>query len=140
MRVLIISNAAGRRGRWRYGLILSWIVVLVSSMAIGGRVAAERAPDDRSGAVIEDVSLGKIFMAQPIANAVLVLRTGNMSLLDALSVAPAPSALALDGRRQRLYVASDAAGVISVYDARTNHLLQRRTIGGRPGGLALSHQ
>ena len=107
-------------------------------MAIGAPVAAQRSPQDQSGAVVQDGPLGRIYVAQPVANVVLVLSATNMSLLDALKVPAAPAALALDASRQRLYVASDAAGVISVFDARSNRLLQQRAIGGRPRGLALS--
>lgn len=92
----------------------------------------------QSGAIVQDTKTGLVFIAVPVGNSVMVLATAGMSMKAVLKVPPTPSALSLDPHLNRLYVSSDAAGVISVFDSRTFRLLEQRTIGGHPGGLALT--
>jgi len=97
-------------------------------------------PAGVSGAVAQDVTVDRTYLAQPSSNAVFVLASGSMELLHILRVPSSPAGLVVDARHHLLYVAADNAGVISVYDDRTYRLARRYGVGGHPAGLSLAGQ
>jgi len=102
-----------------------------------GHVGAGRA---QSGAIALDPSLGVTYLAQPVFSTVLVLASRNSALLGVLKVPPSPAGLAVDSRLHLLYVSSDSAGVITVFNEKTLRVAKTLPIGGRPSGLSLMNK
>ncbi len=127
--------SAYRRLFARAGLIVLGLACALSSVQHAAAVGL--SPHGRSGAVGQDPVLRRLYVAQPASNSVLVLNSRSMALLGVLRVPPAPSAIAVDAGRHRLYVASDSAGVLSVFDEHSLHLVRTVALGGYPSGLML---
>ncbi|MGH2411401.1 MAG: YncE family protein, partial [Chloroflexota bacterium] len=85
-------------------------------------------------------SLGVTYLAQPISSTVFVLSSKDSALLGVLKVPPNPAGLAVDSRLHLLYVSSDPAGVITVFDEKTRHIARTMSIGGHPSGLSLMNK
>lgn len=122
-------------------IILATVFAVALSLAAGGTPWAygQDAPPAQSSAMTQVSSSGHIYIIQPVSNSVFI-RARNMSLLSVLAVPATPSALAADPLRRRVYVASDAAGMISVIDDRTYRVIHIYAVGGHPRGLALLDQ
>ena len=70
-------------------------------------------------------------------NQVLVLNPADGKLVASLPTGAGPLAMLVDEPRQRLYVTSRNAGTVSVFDTRTNALLQTIALPTYPNSLAL---
>lgn len=70
-------------------------------------------------------------------NQVLVLNAADSKLVASLPTGAGPLAMLVDEPRQRLYVTSRNAGTVSVFDTRTNALLQTIALPTYPNSLAL---
>lgn len=70
-------------------------------------------------------------------NQVLVLNPADGKLVASLPTGAGPLAMLVDEPRQRLYVTSRNAGTVSVFDTRTNALLQSIAVPPHPNSLAL---
>ena len=70
-------------------------------------------------------------------NQVLVLNAADSKLVASLPTGAGPLAMLVDEPRQRLYVTSRNAGTVSVFDTRTNALLQSIAVPPHPNSLAL---
>ena len=67
----------------------------------------------------------------------LVLNAADSKLVASLPTGAGPLAMLVDEPRQRLYVTSRNAGTVSVFDTRTNALLQTIALPTHPNSLAL---
>ena len=102
--------------------------------------AAGDEPASLGGVIGQDLSIHRLYVAQPATNKVLVLdstTSTSMELVGVLDVPAQPVAVAVDTARHLVYVASDDTGVLSRFDGRTLKSLNRLQMSGRPGGLAL---
>ena len=70
-------------------------------------------------------------------NQVVALDPATGKALATLPTGEGPVALLLDEQRQRLYVTNRGAGTLSVFDSRSNALLQTVTLPTHPNSLAL---
>ena len=70
-------------------------------------------------------------------NQVVALDPATGKALATLPTGQGPVALLLDEQRQRLYVTNRGAGTLSVFDSRSNALLQTVTLPTHPNSLAL---
>ena len=133
-----LSHARARgRQLWLAVLLCALCATAILAGALGA-YAQSAGPAGRTGAVVQDPRTGLVYVAQPVSNAVFVFRGAGMRLLTILRVPPSPSALAVDAPRHRLYVASDTAGMLTVFDVRTYKVSRILPVGGAPAGLALA--
>lgn len=122
-----------RSARSRGGALCLFLAVVCALLPY----AAQADNGGEGGVIATDSHMGRVYMAQPHSNHVFVLSVDGSQLIDVLSVPPAPTALAVDARHGLLYVASDAAGTITRFDATTDHATRTFRVPGHPAGLAV---
>lgn len=115
-----------------------YVILACALLALLPGAALAAGSQGQAGAIGEDHGLGRLYLAPPASNVVFVMSASTMAVEVILKVPPSPAAIAVDSSRHRVYVASDAAGVISVFDGRTCRLLRTLPVGGHPGGLTLA--
>lgn len=134
MTTLHLTVASVRRGARSRGAALCLFLAVVCALL---PYAAQADNGGEGGVIATDSHMGRVYMAQPHSNHVFVLSVDGSQLIDVLSVPPAPTALAVDARHGLLYVASDAAGTITRFDATTDHATRTYRVPGHPAGLAV---
>lgn len=123
---------------------LVWGSLLLALPALPSHALADDGPyvpvPTQSAAIVRDSTANLVYVSEPALDAVLVLNEKTMRLARVVKVAHTPTALALDTRRHRLYVAGDPAGIVGVYDTRTYAPIHIFPVGGHPAGLTLVAQ
>jgi hypothetical protein len=90
-----------------------------------------------SGVMEQDPGLHRIYAAQPSTNKIFILDSNGLSLINVFGVPRTPVAMVVDRATHHVWVASDAAGVLTEFDGVTLQKVSTTRVGGHPGGLAL---
>lgn len=111
-------------------------IVDVSKRQVTGHVALRGGPSS----VVLSFDARAAYVAEPAANAVAVVDTHALTVASTISVAGAPSALALGYSRGgvALFVATSNSNAVQILDPSKRRVIATISVGTHPSGLAVA--